>query len=121
MKLVPFLCIVCLISLSSCATLINTSRQNVTINSNPSGAKITVDGTERGVTPTVLPLKRRLKGNVTLSKDGYQSMNVPLQTTFNTVSILNTIGILGWLIDAATGAISKYEPATYTVELQPNK
>lgn len=105
---------------SSCGTIFTGTKQNVLIKSNPSGAKIQVDGVDRGTTPSNVQLKKAFKGQViTLTKDGYERYEFAPETTFNPVSILNLLGMVGWAIDAATGAMMKYDPTFYEVDLKP--
>ena len=42
-----------------------------------------------------------------------------IDKTFNYVSIINLTDVLGWAIDAATGAIMKPEFKFYEFEMQP--
>jgi len=49
---------------------------------------------------------------------GYQEKTFQPQTNFNPVAILNLLSILGWGIDAATGALWKYDPTFYNIQLQ---
>jgi len=105
---------------TSCGTIFTGTKQNVLIRSNPSGANIEVDGIDRGVTPANIQLKKGFKGQmITLTKDGYQKYQFNPETTFNPVSILNLLGMIGWAIDAATGAMMKYEPVFYELDLKP--
>ncbi|MEO0310766.1 MAG: hypothetical protein RIQ89_423, partial [Bacteroidota bacterium] len=57
--------------MTSCATLFTGTKQTVQINSKPSGAKVQVDGIDRGTTPTAVKLKKGNDGQVvTLKADG---------------------------------------------------
>lgn len=107
------------IVLSSCATIITGTKQKVQVNSSPQGAKVEVDGIERGVTPLAVKLKKGNEGQtITLTLEGYETKSFEAETGFNTVAILNLFGILGWGIDAATGALWKYDPKYYNITLQ---
>lgn len=107
---------------SSCATIFTGTKQNVQISSTPPGAKIAVNGIDRGITPALVSLK---KGNgtevITLSHEGYEDKTFQPEHTFQPVAILNLFGILGWGIDAVTGALWKYDPSFYNIELKPKK
>jgi hypothetical protein len=114
----------CLIMLctQSCATLFTGTKDVITINSVPEGAKVQVDGIDQGRTPVTIPVQRSLNGRtVTLQADGYEMRTLRLQQEFNAVSILNLLSILGWAIDLATGSVMKYSPLGYTVELDEKK
>ena len=108
--------------LSSCSTLFTGTKQTVQINSTPSGAKVQVDGIDRGVTPASIKLKRRSDGQtITLNKEGFETKSFQPETSFNYVSILNLFNLLFWGIDAATGALWKYDPKVYQIELTAQK
>ena len=67
-KLIAF--IVILFVMSSCATLFSGTKSTIQLNSEPHGAKVQVDGIDRGVTPTALKLKKGSEGQIiTLKKD----------------------------------------------------
>ena len=107
---------------TSCATVFTGTKQTVQINSYPQGAKIEVDGIERGITPSPVEMKKGFKGQtLVLKKEGYENKIFQPTTTFNNVSILNLLGMLGWGIDAATGAMMKYDPVVYEITLEPTK
>jgi hypothetical protein len=94
---------------SSCATIFTGSKQTVQINSIPPGADIEVDGLSAGVTPAPVRLKKGFTGQtVMLKKAGFETKIFQPATTFNPVAILNLLGLIGWGIDAATGAMMKY-------------
>jgi len=106
---------------TSCATLFTGTKSKVLFTSVPPGAKIIVNGVEKGVTPTTLKLKRSLFDvtTVTLKLAGYSDKVFEPETTFQPVTILNLANPLGWAIDVATGSIIKYSPANYDIQLVP--
>jgi hypothetical protein len=55
---------------------------------------------------------------ITLSYPGYAQQSFQPQTTFNPVACCDLIFLIPWIIDAADGAIYKYDPATYTIQLK---
>jgi hypothetical protein len=106
-------------SFSGCASIFTGTTQSVQVNSVPSGANVSVSGLDRGLTPLPVVLKKGSSGQcVTLTLPGYQQKTFQPQTAFNPVAILNLWGILGWGIDAATGALWKYDPTFYNIQLQ---
>ncbi|SHG16448.1 PEGA domain-containing protein [Pedobacter caeni] len=107
---------------SGCATIFTGSKQTVQINSVPPGADIEVDGLSSGVTPAPVRLKKGFTGQtVTLKKAGFETKTFQPATTFNAVSVINLLFIIGWGIDAATGAMMKYDPKVYEMKLEPSK
>ncbi|MGI9175756.1 MAG: PEGA domain-containing protein [Rhodothermales bacterium] len=104
---------------TGCATLFSGTTDQVTINSDPDGARILVDGLDQGTTPATISVKRPGLGDkqVTLRLDGYQDRTFTLQKGFNTVSIINIFVPVGFIVDIVTGAITKIEPTTYDIQL----
>lgn len=88
----------------------------------PPGADIEVDGISAGVTPAAVRLKKGFTAQtVSLKKEGYEPKFIQPATTFNPVAVLNLFGIIGWAVDAATGAMMKYDPKVIDVKLTPSK
>ncbi|MFW0715667.1 PEGA domain-containing protein [Pedobacter sp. N23S346] len=107
---------------SSCATIFTGTRQNVQINSSPPAADIEVDGLKVGVTPMAVSLKKGFTGQtVSLKLEGYETKMFQPTTDFNAVAVLNFIGLIGWGVDAATGAMMKYNPKVYEIQLEKKK
>ena len=117
MKSIIYLSVIsCLFLTTSCATLFTGTKQTVQINSKPPGAKIQIDGIDRGTTPAAIKLKKKSDGQVvTLKLDGYETKTIVPETSFNAVSILNLTNILFWGIDLLSGAVYKYDPRFYEI------
>jgi hypothetical protein len=110
------------IMLSSCGTLFTGGDDTLTFNSNPSGASVYLNGMELCTTPCIVPVKRELGDTyVQISLDGYETRVLTLDKTLNVVSILNLGNLIGWAIDAATGAIMVYDMKQYKVDLKKDK
>ena len=79
-----------------------------------------IDGLEMGRTPATFNLRRPgLSGkNVTLRLAGYEDRNFALQSSFNTVSLINILFWPGFIVDVATGSIMKYSPTTYSMTME---
>tara|TARA_B100000401_G_C52459790_1_gene555986 strand:- start:249 stop:605 length:357 start_codon:yes stop_codon:yes gene_type:complete len=104
---------------SSCATILTGSKQDIYFESSPKGAKVLVNGFEQCKTPCTVPLKKKLvTGNVQIVMDGYESTTVSLSKSFNPISILNLLGIIGWAVDAGTGAIKEFDNSAHKVTLE---
>lgn len=107
--------------LGGCATIFSGTKDDIRIDSDPQGALILIDGLERGRTPETVTVKRPGIGDteVTLKLDGYESRTFTLQKEFNAISVLNLFGMVGWAVDVATGAVTRYSPLGYDLELEP--
>jgi hypothetical protein len=114
----PFISII-LLATTGCASIFTGLTQPVQIKSIPRGANVSVDGLDRGVTPLPVVLKKGSSGQtISLTYPGYEEKVFQPQTTFNPIACLNLFFLLGWGIDAATGAIWKYDPTFYDLHLQ---
>lgn len=51
----------------------------------------------------------------------YTTETVIINKNFNAVSVINLLDILGWGIDAATGAMTKPEFKFYQIDFQPKE
>lgn len=105
--------------MSSCCTVFKGSKESVHIVTNPPGATVEVNGIERGTTPIDLSLKKGFNGQtVVLKKQGYERRTIVPETSFDAVSIVNLLFWPGFIIDAATGAMMKYDPKAYELDLK---
>ncbi len=111
------------ICLSSCATIFSGSKKTIVFESdNVETADLIIDGRKiKNVTfPFTYKVRRGFEETiVTAEAEGYESNLVTIEKTFNPVSILNLFSILGWGIDAATGAMMKPEYNFYQLEFTP--
>ncbi len=108
--------------LQSCATIFTGTKDTITINSQPQGANVQIGGIDKGTTPCTISVKRSSTSpTISLKKEGYQPRIFELEQSFNLVSIINLGNLIGWGIDAMTGAIKKYDPKTYEMRLEPIK
>ena len=108
------------ILLSSCATIFTGTSDTLVINSQPEGARVLINGIEQGRTPATISVKRKLGETIVdLRLDGYENRTFVLGQEFNGVSVINLLCVLCWGIDAATGAMKKYNPKGYEMTLDP--
>lgn len=114
--------LIAVLSLSSCATLFTGTTQKLTITSDPPGADVVINGVNKGQTPVTVDVKKELSGQpIDLKKDGYNASQFSPTTTFNTTSILNIFFPLGFVVDALTGSLMKYNPTSYQIKLEKQK
>jgi len=109
-----------LFSVSGCSSIVNGKAQTITINSNVSDAQVTLNGEIAGRTPFTGLVKRNSHAVVTVSKDGYVSKTVTLDTAIEPIFWGNVIigGVVGSTTDAATGSMYKYAPGTIQIDLE---
>lgn len=119
MKKVTFiLTIAATILLTSCATIFTGTKDTIRFDSEPQGAEVYIDGIKVCKTPCSVPVKRSLSEKLAEIKlDGYETRVIMLDQEFNAISIINLGNIVFWAIDAATGALMKYDRKAYDIEL----
>lgn len=106
------------LSVTGCASIAGDNTRAVRVTSEPSGAGIFVDNQQFGVTPNVVTLPSDIYGGktVTLRKKGYQDQSMIVNTKFQKIAILD---ILFWptlIVDGATGALVKIDPANLNLD-----
>ncbi len=104
-------------SLFASATLFHGTTQTITVDSDPSGARVYVDGRLMGSTPVVLNLKKNKYSTITIKKECYKPATIVLQKSYDPVALLDIFWDLS-TTDFLTGAISEYSPNNYYVKLQ---
>ncbi|MDR2962851.1 MAG: PEGA domain-containing protein [Bacteroidales bacterium] len=108
-----------IVSFSSCATIFTGTKDKISFDSNPQGAKVIIDGYTVCTTPCSTRIGRSLDGqDVQIKLDGYVTQVITLDQKFNAVSILNLGNLLGWGIDALSGSLKKYGRKSYIIDLE---
>jgi hypothetical protein len=107
--------------LNGCATIVHGTTQSIPISTDPSGAEIVVDGTERHTSPINVILKRKFDHNIDISKEGYQKETVNIKSVLSGAVAGNILagGLIGWGVDAASGAQWRLVPETINLRLRP--
>lgn len=117
--LIPAL-IVSALALSSCATIFCGSKAKVTFDSEiDQRANLYIDGRKyQSVTfPYTVKVPRGFEETVVKAEiEGYETQTVYIDKKFNPISIINLFDILGWGIDAATGALTKPDYKYYHID-----
>ena len=108
----------------SCATIIHGTRQEISVNSMPSGAKVIVKGVHMATTPAVIELKRK-ESNIILrfEKEGYEPVDIALRRSVDGWIAGNIIfgGLIGLAVDFIDGAAYKLSPAEVQTALNEAK
>ncbi|MBS0632719.1 MAG: PEGA domain-containing protein [Verrucomicrobia bacterium] len=113
----------CALLSSGCASIVKGSTQNIPISSNPTGATVRLDGNNVGQTPTSITAKRKGDHLITIEKAGYQPESIALTRNVGGAVFGNILagGLIGWGVDAMSGAQYNLSPATINITLQPEK
>lgn len=127
MKRIPIIALICIcaLTLSSCSTVFCGAKAKVTFDSNiDESATMTINDKEiNDVTfPYTTKVKRGYKKTIVqVEAPSYETETVVIKKKFNPISIINLTGIIGWGIDAATGAITKPQYKQYNIEMTPKQ
>lgn len=101
---------------TSCASIFTGSKRQVLFESDPSGAKVFVNGFEKGKTP--VQIKVAADDRVDFRLDDYTERVVVMDSKFNLVAILNGFSIIGWGVDALTGSLKRVDTKYVKVTLE---
>ena len=104
--------------LSSCGAIMHGTRQDITINSSPSGANAVISGDTK-TTPAVFSLKRKHSYQVRISKDGYESADFMINNKLDWTAWADLFlwGIIPIFYDLASGSAWKLTPEELNVNL----
>jgi hypothetical protein len=109
-------------SLSGCGAIFKGSSQDISIQSAPAGATVTGSpGFGTLTTPTTVKLSRNSNYEMSFSKEGYNSTSVGIRKSADGgIIVLDVLftGLIGVVIDAATGSWNNLKPETVNAVLE---
>ena len=108
--------------LSSCCTLFTPSKQTITFNGE-NGIKIYDDGVKiaeiKDNNTTSVRIKKELSSKYLIAKkEGYRPTPLKLDTKFNSVAVINILFWPGFVVDAATGQMCKWDTTNIDIEME---
>ena len=115
-------CLVFVVTVSGCATIMAGGPDHVPVNSNPPGATVFVDGVPVGQTPMVVTLDREhSRGMIQIQAPGYAPVIVQRDKEINGWFWANLCigGVLGIVIDIVTGDVHRFDDSPIAVGLTP--
>lgn len=120
MKKILFLGLVLILFSWGCATLFNDKDPAVSFMSNPSAAKVYVNGSYMGDTPFAIKLKTDKEYTVEFRKEGYKPKTYFLNNKVGVGWIVLDVlaGLIPIVVDAATGAWYEFSEENITVLLE---
>ncbi len=106
---------------SSCATMLKGTTDQVTVISDPPGAQVTSNDVLVGVTPMSFTVESKRDLNLQVSKDGYQPQTIENEATFRwgyeVWAFL--VYIIPGVVDCADGAAWGHDNLVMTTHLTP--
>jgi hypothetical protein len=118
-----FLVLMAFILATGCTTVTRGTKDVLVVESDPSGADVTLSNGLRGKTPASFELPRKNALIVTVSKDGYETVTVnviPKVVGAGGAGMAGNIllgGVIGAAVDASTGAMKDLKPNPVRVTL----
>jgi hypothetical protein len=115
----------CVASLSACATITRGTRQQYVIETDPVGAQIALSTGQTCVSPCRLKLKRRPGFTVTATMDGYEPAEATVDSRIRGGGIAGAAGnvlvggIIGGVIDGTNGSMNDLRPNPLRITMTP--
>ena len=113
--------ILLLLSLSGCGAILHGGKQEVTFDSKPPGATVTLDNAAQFLTPHTMALSRSSNHHAIFTKDGYDPQRVMIQHHFlvgpSIVGNILPLFPVGFTIDVITGSAWGFEQDYIAVDL----
>lgn len=126
MKLKIAVALAAALSLPACATITRGSDQQFTVQSEPSGARVsTSNGFQCDATPCTFRMPRKDGFRATVSLDGYETQEVEVTSGVSSGGATGMAGnlifggIVGGVVDANSGAMNDLKPNPLVVILVP--
>ncbi len=76
-------CLLGTFTLGGCGSMLSADKRKLSITSSPAGARITINGAPRGVTPATVEVDNRRAQNVVVRLDGHQPARAHLRPQLN--------------------------------------
>ena len=107
---------------TGCGTVVHWGgSQDVGIASNPAGAKVVINETDRGLTPVTVELKRKQTHTIVLKMDGYEDASATAIPELSGWIWGNIVlgGLIGLAIDLGVGGGYNVNPDVINITLIP--
>lgn len=112
------------LAVSSCATIFSGVKAKVWLANDLVNEPVDIIADNRQYNDVMLPYRVKVKrgyreSNITITSNSYEPYHMGVDKVFNGTYIANILCPIGFLIDAATGAMMKPEQKRYYVDLVP--
>lgn len=114
-NLFVYLLIAVFVFTSGCATIFTGTAQKINFSSEPTGAKVYIDGVEEGTTPLTASLKKGKEYNVDFKLKGYEDKTLRLTYSIGAGWVILDVlaGLVGVIVDAVTEAWFSFDIENY--------
>jgi len=113
---------IALLAVAGCGTIAHGTSQNIVCVTSPAGAVVrSADGTTC-TTPCTFTLKRKKDDVLTIEREGYETVALPLHSALSATSAANVLlpgGLVCWGIDIVSGGGYRLAPDRVDVTLRP--
>jgi hypothetical protein len=110
------------VSLSGCGTMFGGSTKTISVTSVPSAVTVTSNpASGQFTTPTALTLERKSAYTLIATKEGYSEAQFQIRKSMRTGPLVLDIlftGLIGVIVDAATGGWYDLQPENVTISLE---
>ncbi len=120
MKLFASLLAACLLfGTTGCASILKSRYQNLAVTSDPSDARVSINGILVGKTPLVTSVNGTKEQVVEISKEGYGTRLVVVTTSIGAGWIIADVltGVAPLIVDAATGSWNSLDNSVVNIAL----
>ena len=113
----------CALLFTGCATITRGVHESLVIETDPSGAKVSLSTGESGTTPTSFRIKRKGAVVVTVTKEGYETVVVNVTTQVAAAGAAGMAGnvlvggLIGAGVDALSGGMLEHKPNPVKVSM----
>lgn len=114
-----------IISLSACATVTRGTSQKFNIETTPTQAEVKLSNGQQCITPCKLKLKRKPGFTATVTKQGYQTQELKVESKLGGGGVVagagNLLlgGVVGGIVDGTNGSMNNLTPNPLRVTLVP--
>lgn len=110
--ILPALLIVSILSLNSCATIVNTPYQKITVESDHKDARIYINNQYKGDGYVVEKVRRKYDHVIKVEKFGFEEEYYQLENSFNMTWLpvgIITIPVIGGIVDLSNGSVKEFK------------
>lgn len=108
------------ITATSCATILQPGPDRISVDSNPRGATVFVDGSAVGQTPMVVNCERSSECVIKIEKDGFQSISIDKDKVVAGWFLAGIfLGPISWVVDLIGHNQGKYQTDPVSGTLTP--